>query len=76
VSYLERMDYRGICSYAEKCQNSGCSHQTNHVHHTWGSKIAGGPWSCVQEAHHCPYGETNRLVICKRTDNKSMEHTA
>jgi len=75
MRYIDRMDYRGICSYADKCTNTECFHRTDHYHYPWGSAFAGGPWSCVQQEHKCPYGETDDLIICNRTDNKKI-HSA
>ena len=74
MSYLERQNYRGICSY-DSCKNSECFHRTEHIHHTWGAPLAGGPWSCVQQRHNCPYNETDDLIICKRTDEEDNQIT-
>ena len=75
MSYLDRVNYRGVCSYSDSCQKSDCFHKTEHTHHVWGSKHAGGPWSCVQQEHNCPHNETDTLVICKRTDNQQFQGT-
>ena len=65
-SYLERMNWIGICIHADACENTECAHRTRHPHHTWGSKHAGGPWSCVEQEHCCPYKETDEMVICRK----------
>jgi len=64
MSYLDHKSWYGICDHAESCTKEECYHKTRHLHYVWGSKHAGGPWSCVQQKHKCPWGETEELVLC------------
>ena len=75
MSYLDSMKWKGICDHSEKCDQADCYHKEKHEHHVWGSKFAGGPWSCVQQKHSCPHGETDYHIICNRIDNKKIHLT-
>ena len=66
MSYLDHVSYKGVCSNAENCDEEKCFHKNEHDHHVWGSKHAGGPWSCVLHKHDCPYQQTDDLVICNQ----------
>lgn len=66
MGYLDRMNWEGICDHSKECDQTDCEHKEKHAHHVWGSKFAGGPWSCVQQEHKCPYQKTDDFVICKK----------
>ena len=65
MSYLDNENWYGICAHAESCENNECSHHEKHPHHVWGSEFAGGPWSCILQAHHCPHKEIG-LILCRK----------